>query len=174
MIGDGALAQLDVAASEQDGYFTVAQAAGAGLSAEAIANRIAGGEWTRIDGDLLRVGSWPRHELEEFSKWCALLGPTSVVSHHSAAELHGLGNLHPKFVHLSGLLPTTDQSLVIHRGLLDPSDIEFTGAFRITTPIRTMLDLAAGTISQFTLDEIVGDALSLERIDADEIGRAHV
>ncbi|MGU3436553.1 type IV toxin-antitoxin system AbiEi family antitoxin domain-containing protein [Actinomycetes bacterium M1A6_2h] len=171
MIGDGTTDQFQWMVSEQDGYFTTAQAADSGYSALAIATRLDDGIWNRVESDLLRIGGWPRSELEEYAKWCAWLGTSAVISHQSAAELHGMANLHPRFVHVrvSGTSRAHDQRLAVHRGRLDGRDIEYTGSFRITTPIRTTLDLAAGGISQFTLDEVVGDGLVLGRLQADEL-----
>ncbi|GGF95578.1 hypothetical protein GCM10007304_06810 [Rhodococcoides trifolii] len=171
MIGDGRTDQFQWMVSEQDGYFTTAQAAHSGYSAMAIATRVDDGVWDRVESDLLRIGGWPHNELEEYAKWCAWLGTGAVISHQSATELHCLGNLHPQFVHVrvSGTARAHDRRLAVHRGRLDGRDIEYTGSFRITTPICTTLDLAAGGISQFTLDEVVGDGLVLGRLDADEL-----
>ncbi|MSX07859.1 MAG: hypothetical protein F2801_16805, partial [Actinobacteria bacterium] len=91
----------------------------------------------------------------------------AVISHQSAAELHGFGHLHPQFVHLCafGDLRLTDTRLAVHRLRLEPRDVESAGTFNITTPVRTVLDLAAGGISQITLDEVVGDAVAIGRVD---------
>lgn len=171
MAGDDVVERLDGVVTEQDGFFTSAQAMDAGYTPTDIGAHVDDGSWTRVETDLLRLTEWPHHDLEEYSKWCAWLGPTAVVSHQSAAELHGLGSLHPQFVHIrvSGTARAHDRRLAVHRGRLVGADIEFTGTFRLTTPTRTVLDLAAGGISQFTLDEVVGDGLMLGRLTVDEL-----
>ena len=55
--------------------------------------------------------------------------------------------------------------VAVHRADLGPSDYEHTGAVLITTPLRTVLDLAEGGVSQWVLDEVVGDALAIGRLD---------
>ncbi|KQU36243.1 MULTISPECIES: type IV toxin-antitoxin system AbiEi family antitoxin domain-containing protein [unclassified Rhodococcus (in: high G+C Gram-positive bacteria)] len=171
MAGDDVAERLDGVVAEQDGYFTAAHALDAGYLPSEIEAHVADGSWTRVETDLLRLSDWPNHDLEEYSKWCVWLGATAVISHQSAAELHGMGSLHPQFVHVrvSGTARAHDQRLAIHRGRLTGADIELSGAFRMTTPVRTVLDLAAGGISQFTLDEVVADGLVLGRLVVDDL-----
>src|SRR5574340_97692 len=88
-------------AQEQAGYFSTGQAMHLGISADDIGSGVAEGSWLRIDGELFRLSDFPHSDLEEFAKWCAWFDGTAVVSHHSAAELHGMGQLHPRFMHLS-------------------------------------------------------------------------
>ncbi|MGA9873465.1 MAG: type IV toxin-antitoxin system AbiEi family antitoxin [Rhodococcus sp. (in: high G+C Gram-positive bacteria)] len=155
-------------ASGQDGYFTTEQAAVLGFDASAVQGNIAVGDWVKVERNLCRLADWPHNDLEQFAMWCAWFGGDAVISHQSAAELHGFGHLHPQFVHVSAFtnLKLTDTRLAVHRLQLTPHDFESTGAFRITTPVRTVLDLAAGGISQITLDEVVGDAVAIGRVDA--------
>lgn len=154
-------------AGEQAGYFTTGQALRLGVASDDIDSRLAEGSWLRIDRDLFRLSEFPHSDLEEFAKWCAWFDGTAVVSHHSAAELHGMGQLHPKFMHLSTpeWRPVPTQLLALHRRVLCAQDCEQTGAFRITTPLRTVIDLAGGGISQEMLDESVRDAVVIGRLD---------
>ena len=48
----------------------------------------------------------------------------------------------------------------LHKANLDREDIEEREGFRVTTPLRTLLDAAAGDISQEQLEKAVSDALS--------------
>ncbi|MDJ0358983.1 hypothetical protein [Rhodococcus sp. H29-C3] len=165
---EGSAAELRRLAASQDGYFTTEQAERLGFGHSALhANFVAGG-WMRVERNLCRLSDWPRSDLEQFAMWCAWFGGDAVISHQSAAELHGFGHLHPQFVHVSAFtnLRLTDTRLAVHRLQLEPHDFESTGTFRLTTPIRTVLDLAGGGISQITLDEVVGDAVAIGRVDA--------
>lgn len=154
-------------AASQDGYFTTEQAEALGFEAPAMVANIAVGDWTKVERNLFRLTDWPHSDLEQFAMWCAWFGGDAVISHQSAAELHGFGHLHPQFVHVSAFtnLRLTDTRLAVHRLQLTPHDFESTGTFRMTTPVRTILDLAAGGISQITLDEVVGDAAAIGRVD---------
>lgn len=155
-------------ATSQDGYFTTEQAGELGFDHASIAANVGAGDWLKVERNLCRLADWPHSDLEHFAMWCAWFGGDAVISHQSAAELHGFGHLHPQFVHVSAVtnLRLTDTRLAIHRLALAPRDFESTGTFRITTPARTLLDLAAGGISQITLDEVVGDAVAIGRVDA--------
>ncbi len=155
-------------AASQDGYFTTEQALGLGFEHSSVQANIAVGDWCTVERNLYRLADWPHSDLEQFAMWCAWFGGDAVISHQSAAELHGFGHLHPQFVHVSAYtnLRLTDTRLAVHRLQLSARDFESTGTFRITTPVRTVLDLAAGGISQITLDEVVGDAVAIGRVDA--------
>lgn len=154
-------------AASQDGYFTTEQAEHLGFEPPAVLANIVAGEWDKVERNLCRLADWPHSDLEQFAMWCAWFGGDAVISHQSAAELHGFGHLHPQFVHVSAYtnLRLTDTRLAVHRLQLTAHDFESTGTFRITTPVRTVLDLAAGGISQITLDEVVGDAVAIGRVD---------
>ncbi|WP_072804339.1 type IV toxin-antitoxin system AbiEi family antitoxin domain-containing protein [Rhodococcoides yunnanense] len=154
-------------AASQDGYFTVEQAESLGFDHPSIQASIVAGDWTKVERNLCRLAEWPHSDLEQFAMWCAWFGGDAVISHQSAAELHGFGHLHPQFVHVSAYtnMRLADTRLAVHRLQLTPHDFESTGTFRITTPVRTVLDLAAGGISQITLDEVVGDAVAIGRVD---------
>lgn len=168
---DGVTERLSSVAADQDGYFTAAQALDAGLDTASITTHVAAGTFARIETDLLRLAGWPRHELDEYSKWCAWLGVGAAISHHSAADLHGLGSLRTQFIHvrIAGTVRAHDSRLAIHRGRIRDDDVDFTGAFRVTTPTRTVLDLAASGISQAALDEVVTDGLAIGRVGVDEL-----
>lgn len=158
-------------ALRQAGYFTTGQALRLGCKAEEFGGRLAEGSWLRIERDLFRLAAFPRSDLEEYAKWCAWFEGAAVVSHQSAAELHGLGHLHPSFVHLStqGSAPAPTRRLALHRRILRDEDCEQAGTFRITTPLCTAVDLAAGGIAQDLFDEVVSDGVAIGRIDPEEL-----
>ncbi len=82
-------------ASRQGGAFTFAQAVQAGISKSTIGRRARSGAWTRLhDGVYTVAGPEPTRALE---LWAAVLaaGPLSVVTHESAALLHGAERLPP-------------------------------------------------------------------------------
>lgn len=160
--------ELQRLAASQDGYFTTEQADSLGFDPATVQATVTAGDWIRVERNLCRLAGWPHSDLEQFAMWCAWFGGDAVISHQSAAELHGFGHLHPQFVHVSAYTDTrlTDTRLAVHRLHVSARDIESAGTFRMTTPVRTVLDLAAGGISQITLDEVVGDAVAIGRVDA--------
>ncbi|MGW0044963.1 type IV toxin-antitoxin system AbiEi family antitoxin domain-containing protein [Rhodococcus sp. NPDC003348] len=161
---------LRARAAVQDGYFTPAQARACGFSAHDMADAVVSGRWTQPDPGVFRLNPWRSGDLDEVARCCVRLDG-AVVSHQSAAELHGLGHLHPSFLHVTA---SDDGHLrldrvAVHHNDLAAGDTEHTGAFRITTPLRTVLDLAGGGVSQWVLDEVVCDALAIGRLDRGEL-----
>ncbi|MEV0948005.1 type IV toxin-antitoxin system AbiEi family antitoxin domain-containing protein [Rhodococcus sp. NPDC049939] len=163
--------EITRAARSQAGYFTTGQALRLGFSVADISDQVADGAWVKVERDLYRLKDHPRSDFEEFAKWCTWFGSAAAVSHQSAAELHGLGHLYPRFIHLSTVLspPSPTQQLALHRHSLSSEDCEQVGPLRITTPKRTALDLAAGGISQELLDEVVADGVAIDRLNANAL-----
>lgn len=96
--------------------------------------------------DLVRLALWSRNRNEE---------PQAVVSHATALVLHGLTGLLPETIHLS--VPPRFQKRVpagctLHRARLDGRDIEVRECYRVTSPLRTLLDAAA--TSSIPADEL--------------------
>jgi hypothetical protein len=86
---------------EQDGVLGIAQASDAGASTESIKNRHRYGRWQRMQRGVYATFTGAPTRLAEF--WAALLraGPDAVLSHHSAAELHGLVDGRSAAIHVT-------------------------------------------------------------------------
>lgn len=120
---------------------------------------------------MLRLAGWPEGPLDEYAMWAAWFDGAAVVSHQSAADLHGLGSLRPRFLHLSARAgrPPVPPRLVVVRRALAGADVESAGPFLVTTPVRTVLDLAEADIGQSALNEVVADAVAIHRCAGEEI-----
>ena len=161
------LGAIGAIAAAQGGYLTARQAARAGCDGAAIRAGLNRGALVRVHGNLIRVANWPIGPLDEYAKWCALFEGAAVVSHQSAAELYGLGRLRPRFVHLTSARPAPSGlgQVAVRRG-------HFTSADRAGRHVRDD-DAGAhdprprrhGGISQHALDEVVGDALAIGRVE---------
>lgn len=164
----GAEKSLRDLAVAQSGYFTAAQALQIGYTTEMLGVQVVRGHWIKVERGLFRDAGAPHTDLEAFAKWCTWFGSSAAISHQSAAELHGLGHLYPRFVHLSTVMapPTPTRELALHRRSVRSQDFEQIGPLRITTPARTAIDLAESGISQELLDEVVSDAVAIGRLDA--------
>jgi predicted transcriptional regulator of viral defense system len=89
--------------------------------------------------------------------------PQAVVSHESALVLHDLTELLPDRIHLTvppAFRKPVPRGCVLHKAVLAPEDIEERAGFRVTTPLRTLLDAAAAAVSQEQLGKAVKDALA--------------
>ncbi|MGV9615511.1 hypothetical protein [Nocardia xishanensis] len=160
-------------AGRHAGFFTTRQVLRTGCEARVRAG-LGDGSVSRAGVGMLRLTEWPEGPLDEYAMWAAWFDGAAAVSHQSAAELHGIGRLRPRFLHLSvgaGRPPVTPRLVVLRRPLIG-SDLESAGAFLVTTPVRTVLDLAEADIGQAALDEVVGDAVAIRRCAGSEIRSA--
>ncbi|RDI66366.1 hypothetical protein [Nocardia pseudobrasiliensis] len=160
-------------AGRHAGYFTTRSVLRTGCEAR-IRTALEDGLVIRAGVGLLRMADWPEGPLDEYAMWSAWFEGQAAISHHSAAELHGMGRLRPRFVHLSagsGRVPSAPRLVVLRRVLRD-DEVESAGAFLVTTPVRTVLDLAETGIGQAALDEVVADAVAIDRCGGTEIRAA--
>lgn len=164
----------------QSGVVSREQARAAGFTEKAIAWRLRSGTWQRIHrgayatftGDLSREGRL----------WAAVLcvGPGAVLSHQTAAEVHGLTDKTSTRIHISvpaGQHPSRDRKIrgvVIHRSRYLAPEWQPPWQLPRTTVEDTVLDLIAaarsfddayGWISaavgrRLTTPELLGKALA--------------
>ncbi len=152
---------------EQGGYFTAAQALSVGYTYRQQNYHKNRGNWMYIDhgvyrlrnypeserGDLIRWSFWSRNRRGEFQ---------ATVSHDTALAIHELGDAMPGKIHLTvppGFRKKASGGCVLHTARLDPHDIERHHGFNVTTPLRTLLDVADSSLSQDLLESAVRDAL---------------
>ncbi len=164
---DAALA-LAAVAHEQGGYFTTKQAIQAGYGYKHLDYHETAGNFERVVHGLYRLPTVPRGEHDDLVR-LALWSrnqkdvPQAVVSHESALVLHDLTELLPDRTHLTvpkGFRKPAPRGVVLHKAVLAPEDVEQRSGFRVTTPLRTLLDAAEGGVSQEQLGKAVKDALS--------------
>jgi predicted transcriptional regulator of viral defense system len=152
----------------QGGYFTAKQAQEAGYGYGHLEYHTSIGNFERIEhglyrlpsippgehDDLIRLSLWSRNQKDE---------PQAVVSHDSALVLHNLGELLPDKIHLTvspGFRKPPPPECVLHKAVLAPEEVEERSGFRVTTPLRTLLDVAAGDLSREQLAKAASDALA--------------
>lgn len=148
-------------ASGQQGYFTATQARELGYSYQAQSFHTRRGNWTRVDRALFRLPDWPGHDDEHLVRWALWAGGPAVVSHESALDLHGLGDVNPARVHLSvppGFRRHAD-AVVLHRQVVPEQDTQDRGGYRVSSPARAIAECAADSLAQELLDDAVADAL---------------
>jgi predicted transcriptional regulator of viral defense system len=154
-------------ALEQGGYFTAKQAQEAGYGYPHLEYHVASGNFERVSHGLYRIPDLPAGENDQFirlSFWSRNRHdePQAVVSHESALALHDLTELLPGEVHLTvppKFRKPAPDGCVLHKANLSPQDAEEREGFRVTTPLRSIIDVAAGTISQEQLDKAVSEAI---------------
>jgi len=148
-------------AETQAGYFTAKQALESGYTYPAQAYHASHGNWIRIDRAIYRLNAWPAGDREDLVRWTLWSRDRGVISHDTATSIHRLGDLNPAQIHMT--VPpgfrASASGVVLHRGVLPDTDVERHAGYRITTPLRSILDVAALEIEDERLIAIISDAL---------------
>ncbi len=142
-------------AFSQSGYFTAAQALELGYSYQAQKYHVDSGNWLRVDRGLFRLPDWPSAPEDQWVRWTLWSEGRGVVSHDSAALVHDLGELDPRHVHLSVPLRVPGRRPG-GRDACERAYLRRTSSTRepgrVTTPLRTLLDLAGADTTQEQLE----------------------
>jgi predicted transcriptional regulator of viral defense system len=160
---------LHAIAVTQGGYFTAKQAAEAGYGYTHLAYHLKAGNFERANHGLYRIVTIPPSEHDDLIRltlWSRDRRdlPQATVSHETALSLHQLSDVLPRRVHLT--VPHTFRkdpppNCVLHRATLHPADVEHPEGFSLTTPLRTLLDVATSkTVTDEQLVKAVNDALT--------------
>ncbi len=167
------LADIAEVASGQWGMISTAQATVVGADARTL-NRLAnGGELERLAHGIYRlVGSPPGPFDDLRAAWLALdprrtaaeriaAGPTEIVSHRSAAMLQELGDVDADMLEFTTSVRRQPRraDVRIHRGVISDDRWTLADGLPVTTPLRTIEDLAAAHADRGHLAGVVRDAL---------------
>lgn len=146
-------------AAQQSGYFTTAQALEAGYSYSAQRYHVRRGNWEQVDRALFRLPEWPGGRWDHLVRWSLWSGGRAVVSHETALVVHDLGDVNPGRIRLTVPPGFRKRGLVVlHHGELRREDVEDWEGFRVTSPLRSILDVAAH-LEVDQLATAIGDAL---------------
>ncbi len=156
-------------ADRQQGYFTAAQAKECGYYDSHFTRYQSRGEWIRINRGLYRLSRYPvsdRPDLVEWSLWSRNKQGEiqGVFSHETALDLYELCDIMPAKLHLtvpqyfrkSVSIPSV---LKLYYADLDAKDWVEQQGYKVTTPIKTLLDLAeTRQLSDDLLKQAVAEA----------------
>jgi predicted transcriptional regulator of viral defense system len=155
-------------ADRQAGYFTARQAKEAGYDYRLQHYHRERGNWIPVGHGLYRLRHYPEVEDEELvrlSLWSRDRSgrPQAVVSHETALRLYELTDLMPDRVHLSvpkGFRKLPPKSVVLHKVSFDEGEVEDRRGYRVTTPLKTIMDIARSPrVSPEPLEAAVSEAL---------------
>jgi very-short-patch-repair endonuclease len=142
---NAALAEL---ARGQHGVVTKRQLEALGFARSTIPLWANDGRLHRLHRGVYAVGhmaiSWEARCLA-----AVLARPGAVASHVTAAWIHGLLRSRPGTIHLTA--PTRQRlkrDFVVHFARLGPDDVTTVNGIPVTSPARTVLDLAAGDVAR--------------------------
>ena len=177
----------DLAASQR-GFFTAAQARNAGVDKLALSRLCVAGQVKRIGHGIYQAAGAPGFREEAlYAAWLGLIPEVPsyqrpkdetdfVVSHATAAWLHGLGELNPEpltFTYPSRRQTRSSQMRFV-RSALEPQDVTVVSGMPTTTIAHTVLDLLSGGEDLSLVASVLGDALRVDPDFANESFTARV
>jgi predicted transcriptional regulator of viral defense system len=152
--------RLFALAAMHGGYFTAAQAKQLGYSYQAQAHHVHAGNWLRVDRGLFRLAEWLPGVNDDLIRWTLWSRDRAVVSHESALAVHGIGEYEAARVQLT--VPRTftmsDPAVGLHYAELPDEDIVSATGFRLTTVLRSLVDIAAASPDTEQLASAIRDA----------------
>ena len=158
---------LAAVAATQGGYFTAQQALAVGYTYPEQHYHVTHGNWERVARGIFHLHDYPLPEREDLVVLSLMSHdhssqPQAVFSHETALALHDLGDANPARLHLTvppGFRRQLPAGIVVHRGIVPSEEWEERDGYRVTTPLRTLLDIAESPTSWPYLDAAVRDAL---------------
>lgn len=143
-------------AARQFGLIQRDQTRAAGMSADVIFRRVASGRWHELYPGVYALPGAPRSWRQKVLGAILWAGKGSAASFGSAGALYGFPGFDEGVVEISSSrnLRIPSKALVFHRAKLPPKALAKITIIPVTTPIRTFLDLAAGTDFE-ALQEVV-------------------
>lgn len=161
--------QARAVAVRQGGVILRSQALRIGYSVEQVRNRLEKGDWTRVTDGAYRV--LDLREPGHLIRAAVAVLPGAVVSHQSAAQVHGLPRVARGLAVVTVHASTTHalEGVTVHRTRDLASDhIESTGNLPVTTAARTIVDLAA-VLDRRHLAGVIDESLSARLLDLDRL-----
>jgi hypothetical protein len=164
--------------SRQFGAFTRSQATAHGMTDEVICTRVRRGEWIRVCRGIYRVAAVPQTWHQKVCVACLKGGPSAFASHLCSAAAWRLEGFAPGPVEVSttARIVPLEGTRVHHVVQPVPGDVEQWGAVKVSSVVRTLIELAA-TVEDESLEIAMDDALrkrltSVRRIEwrLDQIG----
>lgn len=152
--------RLFALAAGQGGHFTAAQARGIGYSYQAQAHHVRAGNWQRIDRGLYRLTEWVPDLHDDLARWTLWSRGRAVVSHETALSVHGIGEFESAHVNLT--VPpgfsSRDDAVRLHVADLPTGDVVDRVGFRVTTPARSLVDVAGQGVDEDQLARAIAEA----------------
>jgi predicted transcriptional regulator of viral defense system len=167
-------------ADQQQGFFTAKQAKAAGFAENTHPYHVQVGNWIREHRGIYRLALFPitdRPELVLWALWSRNRNEEieGVYSHHTVLSFYDLSDLNPAKVHMT--VPTNFRRnseipgvLVLHYADLPQSDVQTVQGFKITRPLRAILDLIeAGTVERNFIRQAITQAVDRGLITRQQI-----
>ncbi len=160
---------LRAIAAPQEGYFTAKQAISAGYSYAEQSRQVQRGAWNREARGIywLTDSDWadrPDLIMLTLMSMNRQGEPQAIASYETALAIHDISDANPARIHLTVPLNfrrKMPEQVKITRAMLSSEEWEQRDTYRVTTPLRTIIDTATSEIIWPFLDGAVRDALRL-------------
>lgn len=172
-------------AEQQQGFFTAKQARAAGFAENTHPYHVTAGNWIREHRGIYRLALFPAADRPDLVLWALWSRNRNeevegVYSHHTALSLYDLSDLNPAKLHM--IVPTDFRRnsdipgiLVLHYADLPASDVQTAQGYKLTRPLRTILDLIeAGTVEQRFIRQALRQAVDRGLITRQQIRNARM
>jgi len=157
-------------ADRQQGFFTTKQAKAAGFAENTHPYHVQVGNWIREHRGIYRLALYPTTDRPELALWALWSRNRNeeidgVYSHQTVLSFYNLSDLNPAKLHMTVPADFRRHSeipgiLVLHYADLPESDIETAQGFRLTRPLRAILDLIeAGTVERTFIRQAIRQAV---------------
>jgi very-short-patch-repair endonuclease len=142
-------------AADQHGVVGRSQLLAAGVGSRAIEHRIAAGRLHLLYRGVYAVG---HRVLSQRGRWmAATLAADGVLSHRSAGALWDIRQWQGRIDITTPRTRAKRPGLLLHRAVLAPDEITVRDGIPVTTPARTLLDLA-GVLQRHQLQQAINEA----------------
>jgi REase_MTES_1575/Transcriptional regulator, AbiEi antitoxin len=150
-------ARLAALARRQHGVVTLGQLAELGLRRSAVAERARRGRLHRVHRGVYAVGHLALTRNGRFMAAVLACGEGAALSHFSAAVLWGILDDRGQRIHVTAEKQRRCRGIVVHHAPLDGERVRRHGIV-VTTPARTIVDLADVVIKPRTLERAIDEA----------------
>jgi len=177
--------QLFEVAERQQGFFTAKEAKAAGFAENAHPYHVQVGNWIREHRGIYRLAFFPITDRPDLILWALWSRNRNeeiegVYSHHTVLSFYELSDLNPSKLHMT--VPTDFRRngeipgvLVLHYADLPESDVKTVKGFKLTRPLRAILDLIeADTVERYFVRQALVQALDRGLITDQEIRKAQL
>ena len=162
---------IGVLAARQRQVVARSQLLAAGVSPRAIEHRVARGRLHAIHRGVYLAGSAELLPLGRETAALLVCGPNAALSHRTAAAIWRIVTFVPSAIDVLvvGRNPRPRGAVRVHRAQkLDTSELRRRDALVVTSPSRTLIDLA-GVVDERTLRRSVEEALRLRLVRSGEV-----
>lgn len=170
-------------ADRQQGYFTSSQAEECGFHRSHFHRYVESENWIKEHRGVYRLAHYPIQDREELVLWSLWSRnkqgePQAVWSHETALDIYELTDIMPAKMHMT--VPnhfrrnqTIPGVLVLHYSNLIPQDIQTRQGYRVTTALKTLVDIIKDkSISEDQIELGIKQAINRGLISKQEIDRS--